>query len=62
MNTVYNILNNKPGAGLLASQLSAVAKNGRGYVFTPNGVVRFTTSNSGTLTITQVRAQRRGRR
>lgn len=61
MNTVYNILNNKPGAGLLASQLSAVARNGRGYVFTSRGVVRVTTNSSGTLTMTQVRAQRRVR-
>ena len=57
MFTVSQLLNSRQG--LLGSQLSAVARNGRGYVFTPNGVVRVTTNSSGTLTMTQVRAQRR---
>ena len=61
MNTVYNILNNKPGAGLLPMQLSSIGKHGYGSLFTSKGIFRVTTNSNGTLNITQVRVQRRAK-
>ena len=61
MNTIYNILNSRARAGLMPMQLASVGKHGWGTVFTTKGILRVTTNSSGTLTFTQVRAQRRAK-